>query len=163
MVVLAEDGRIRHDVQLAVATDPTPGTRAVVDEFLRRLVGGDPEHVAELFAEKVDWRLDWPADGHPATPWIRPRSTRAEVAAHFRELAAVHTPHPDPAPGSPPHTVVEGPHAVVLAELRHTAKPTGKPYTAHCAVHITVEAGHITRYHVYEDSLSVAQAHTADA
>ncbi|MFJ8740477.1 nuclear transport factor 2 family protein [Embleya sp. NPDC127516] len=162
-------------------TDPTPGTGAVVAEFVRRVGAGDPDRIAELFADRVDWLLDWPAEGHPATPWIRSRSTRADVAAHFRELAAAHTDdhapntHADtdtesdtdtdtdvdvPTAGPDPRILLDGPEAVLLTEIRRTAASTGTAYRAMCAVHVTVEAGLISRYHVYEDSLTVARAHT---
>ncbi|WP_240323189.1 MULTISPECIES: nuclear transport factor 2 family protein [Amycolatopsis] len=58
--------------------------------------------------------------------------------------------------------LVEGRDAVVLGEIQHTVRATDQPYTARCAVHLTVEDGLITRYHVYEDSLSVAQALAGD-
>ncbi|WP_433174706.1 nuclear transport factor 2 family protein [Actinoallomurus sp. CA-150999] len=153
-VVLGEDGLIRYDYQFA--GDPDPGTRAVAREYLRRLVAGDPEHVAEIFAEKVDWRLDWPAEGHPAVPWIRPRSSRADVADHFRTIQDFHVPQEQGSAAE--EIVVDGPDAVILGEIRQTVKATGEPYTALCAVRLTVEDGLITRYHVYEDSLTVAEA-----
>lgn len=169
VVRLGPDGRIRHDRQFTVPTDPTPGTGAVVAEFVRRVGSGDPDRIAELFADRVDWLLDWPAEGHPATPWIRSRSTRADVAAHFRELAAAHTDDHDadadadaggPTAGPDLRILLDGPEAVLLTEIRRTAAPTGTAYRAMCAVHVTVEAGLINRYHVYEDSLTVARAHT---
>jgi ketosteroid isomerase-like protein len=40
---------------------------------------------------------------------------------------------------------------------------TGVPYTAMFALRLTVEDGLITAYHVYEDSLSVANGLTATA
>ncbi|HEY8581933.1 MAG TPA: hypothetical protein VIL49_03270, partial [Capillimicrobium sp.] len=75
--------------------DTTPATtRAVVTELLQRMAGGDPDRIAELFAERSDWRLSWPEaeHGRAATPWIRHRSTRADAASHFRELADHHLP-----------------------------------------------------------------------
>jgi uncharacterized protein len=133
-------------------------TRAVVEELLRRLGADDPERVAELFADHVDWRLDWPAaeHGRAATPWIRRRSARSEVAAHFRELAEHHV--PEAAGTEIERVLVDGDDAVVLGEIRQTARPTGRAYVARFALHVTVERGRITRYHVYEDSLAVAQA-----
>lgn len=47
-------------------------TRDIVEELLRRIVKGDHDRTAELFAEPIDWQLSWPAEGHPAVPWIRP-------------------------------------------------------------------------------------------
>jgi ketosteroid isomerase-like protein len=153
-VIRGEDGLIRHDYQFAGDLDP--GTRATALEFLRRMAAGDPEHVAGVFAEKVDWRLDWPAEGHPAVPWIRPRSTRADVADHFRVIQDFHV--PGERGSAAPELVVEGTDAVILGEIRQTVKATGEPYTALCAVRITVEDGLITRCHFYEDSLTVARA-----
>ncbi|MFJ8041444.1 nuclear transport factor 2 family protein [Kitasatospora sp. NPDC096147] len=137
------------------------GTRAVVEELLQRIGAGDPERIAELYAERGDWRLSWPEEEHgrPATPWIRHRSTRAEAAEHFRALAAHHV--PEEAATTVERILVDGPDAVVLGEIRQTARATGRRYRARFALHLTVEDGLITRHHVYEDSLAVATAFTA--
>ena len=54
--------------------------------------------------------------------------------------------------------LVDGRDAVVLGEIRQTARSTGRAYRARFALHLTVEDGLVTRHHVYEDSLAVAQA-----
>ncbi|MFQ6147201.1 nuclear transport factor 2 family protein [Streptomyces seoulensis] len=133
-------------------------TRAVVDELLRRIGQGEPTRIAEMYAERGDWKLDWPEaeHGRAATPWIRHRSTRADVAAHFRELAEHHV--PGQAATEIERMLVDGRDAVVLGEIRQTARSTGRAYQARFALHLTVEDGLITRHHVYEDSLAVAQA-----
>jgi ketosteroid isomerase-like protein len=154
-VLLGPDGRIRRDYQF---TGEETGTRVAVTEFLARLAEGDPDRIAELFADVVDWQLDWPAASHPATPWIRPRSTRADVADHFRTLNAFHA--PGSGSGAAPRVLVDGRDAVVLGDISRTAKATGRSYVARCALHLTVDSGVITRYHVYEDSLTVAEAFT---
>ncbi|MFF3209172.1 nuclear transport factor 2 family protein [Streptomyces sp. NPDC002886] len=133
-------------------------TRAVLEELLRRIGEGDPERIAEMYAERGDWRLDWPEaeHGRPATPWIRHRATRADAAAHFRELAEHHV--PGQAATEIERVLIDGNDAVVLGEIRQTARPTGRAYRARFALHLTVEDGLVTRHHVYEDSLAVAQA-----
>ncbi|MFF8476205.1 nuclear transport factor 2 family protein [Streptomyces sp. NPDC015414] len=133
-------------------------TRAVVDELLRRIGGGDPESIAEMYAEQGDWKLDWPETEHgrAATPWIRHRSTRADAAAHYRELAEHHV--PEQASTEIERILVDGRDAVVIGEIRQTARSTGRAYRARFALHLTVEDGLVTRHHVYEDSLAVAQA-----
>ncbi|WP_406408349.1 nuclear transport factor 2 family protein [Streptomyces halstedii] len=138
-------------------TTPTT-TRAVVNELLHRIGRGDPEHIAEMYAERGDWKLDWPEaeHGRAATPWIRHRSTRADATAHYRELAAHHV--PGQAATEIERILVDGDHAVVLGEIRQTARSTGRAYRARFALHLTVEDGLVTRHHVYEDSLAVAQA-----
>jgi ketosteroid isomerase-like protein len=131
-----------------------------VTEFLSRLADGDPQRISDLFADTVDWQLDWPAEGHPAVPWIRQRSTRADVVDHFRALNDFHV--PEKKGGATPRILVDGPDAVVLGDIRQTVKATGRAYQARYALHLTVEGGVITRYHVYEDSLTVAQALTGN-
>jgi ketosteroid isomerase-like protein len=135
-------------------------TRKTIDEFLGRVAAGDPEGIAQLFADEVDWRLDWPEGDYSQTvPWIRHRSTRADVADNFRQIGEHHVPGESDARV---HAVlVDGTDAVVLGEVAHTAKPTGRSYVAAFALHLTVVDGLITRYHIYEDSLAVAQAFAA--
>jgi ketosteroid isomerase-like protein len=135
-------------------------TRETVDELLRRIADGDAEKIAELYAETVDWMLDWPEGDYSHTvPWIHQRTSRAGVAEHFRLIAEHHVPEANVA--SVDGVLVDGADAVVLGRLHRTAKPTGRRYTAAIALHLTVEDGLITRFHVYEDSLSVARAFAA--
>ncbi|QUH00664.1 nuclear transport factor 2 family protein [Saccharopolyspora erythraea] len=133
-------------------------TRTVVEELLRRIGESDPDGIAELYAEQCDWKLDWPESEHgrTATPWIRHRSTRGDAAAHYRELAEHHL--PERVATEIERVLVDGSEAVVLGEIRQTARSTGRPYRARFALHLTVEDGLVTRHHVYEDSLAVAQA-----
>ncbi len=144
---------------LAVSVPAT--TRAVVEDLLHRIGEGDAERIAELFGEQVDWKLDWPEaeHGRSATPWIRHRATRADLASLFRELAAHHL--PDEAATVVERVLIDGTEAVVLGEIRQTARSTRRAYRARFALHLTVEEGLVTRYHIYEDSLAVAQAFEA--
>jgi ketosteroid isomerase-like protein len=144
---------------MTATTDPT--TRSVVEELLRRIGQGDPDRIAELYAERVDWRLNWPEDEHgrAATPWIRHRSGRADVAGHYRELAAHHV--ADQVATRVERILVDGADAVVLGEIRQTSRATGRPYRARFALHLSVESGLVVRHHVYEDTLAVARAFEA--
>ncbi|MGV4980569.1 nuclear transport factor 2 family protein [Streptomyces sp. NRAIS4] len=141
-----------------MTTSHVPSTRAVVEELLHRIGQGDPERIAELYADGCDWRLDWPQEEHGRadTPWIRHRSGRADAAAHFRELAAHHV--PERADTRVEQILADGADAVVLGVIRQTAAPTGRAYTARFALHLTVRDGLVVRHHVYEDSLAVARA-----
>jgi ketosteroid isomerase-like protein len=141
-----------------VSVAETATTREVIQELLRRIGEGDPARIAELYAERIDWSLDWPEaeHGRAETPWIRHRSTRADAAAHFGELAEHHV--PGQAGTEIERILVDGDDAVVLGEIRQTARSTGRAYRARFALHLTVEDGLVTRHHVYEDSLAVAQA-----
>lgn len=134
----------------------TEDTRAVVAELMVRIAAGDPDRVADLFAEPVDWQLTWPAGRHPVVPWIRPRTTRVDVADHFRSLGEHHVPELNGTTVA--RILVDGAHAVVLGHIAQTVRATGVAYTSPFALHLTVDGGLITRYHVYEDSLTVLQA-----
>ncbi|MFE3169047.1 nuclear transport factor 2 family protein [Streptomyces sp. NPDC059224] len=115
-------------------------TRTVVTELLRR--------IAELYAEDADWRLNRPRHEHDRrdTPWITCRTGRAGAAAHYRDLAAHHV--PERADTRVERVLVDGDDAVVLGEIRQTACPTGRPYHARFALHLTVRDGHVVRHHV---------------
>ncbi len=136
----------------------THTTRTAVEELLRRIGAGDPDRIAALFAPVAEWKLNWPEHQHgrPATPWIRHRATRADAAEHFREIARHHI--PEQVGTVIERILVDGPDAVVLGEIRQTARPTGRAYRARFALHLTIEHGLIVRYHLYEDSLAVAEA-----
>ncbi|MFI6483785.1 nuclear transport factor 2 family protein [Nonomuraea sp. NPDC050663] len=139
----------------------TAGTRDIVEELLSRMAKGDHDRTAELFAEPIDWQLNWPAEGHPAVPWIRARSSRADVADHFRSLESHHVPELNGT--SVTQILVDGTHAVVFGEIAQTARADGVAYTSPFALHLTVEDGLVTRYHIYEDSLTVARAFSTQA
>jgi ketosteroid isomerase-like protein len=129
-------------------------TRAVVQEFLAARLAGDTERLVELFADEVDWVL---AD-NPGVPWIRPRSTAAECAAQFTELME-HT-VPEDARASLDAFLVDGADAVLMGYLSGTVRATGKSFEGPFALRLTVEEGRITRHHLYENSLSIAEACT---
>ncbi|MEC3918586.1 nuclear transport factor 2 family protein [Nocardia sp. CDC160] len=132
--------------------------RPVVEELLSRIGAGDPDAIAALYAPVSDWKLNWPdtEHGRPATPWIQHRSTRTDVADHYRAIARHHL--PDEVGTVIERILIDGPDAVILDEIRQTARSTKRPYRSRFALHLTVEDGLITRHHVYEDSLAVAQA-----
>jgi ketosteroid isomerase-like protein len=127
-------------------------TRAIVRAFLAARLAGDTERLVALFADEVDWRLA----ENPAAPWIRPRSTAAECAAQFTELME-HT-VPEEARVSVDAFLVDGADAVLTGHVRGTVRATGKTFEGPFALRLTVEDGRITRHHLYENSLSIAEA-----
>lgn len=127
-------------------------TRATLEEFVGRLSRFEPEPVAALFAEAVDW--DVPGDAR--VPWVGARSHRDEVAAYFRTLWSVC----DTAQAATEvsQVLVDGPDAVVLGVFTQTIRSTGRGFSTPVAVHITVDDGLITRLRIYEDSYLVSNA-----
>jgi ketosteroid isomerase-like protein len=129
-------------------------TRAVVQEFLAARVAGDTARLVQLFADEVDWLLA----ENPTVPWIRPRSTAAECAAQATELMEYTV--PEDARASVDTFLVDGADAVLMGHLSGTVRATGKSFEGPFALHLTVEDGRITRHHLYENSLSIAEACT---
>ncbi|MGH8879213.1 MAG: nuclear transport factor 2 family protein [Stackebrandtia sp.] len=130
-------------------------TRVAVAEFLRRSALGDPEEIAACYAPRVDWRVSWPVAEHPAVPWIRPRTTRADVADHYRTFpkhcegeVAVHG------------IDVDGGHAVVTGLSSQRVPATGRSFSMRFALRLTIVDGLITEHHMYEDSQAVLAAFT---
>lgn len=156
VLTLDSSGRIRTEHQYAnpPRAQETNTTRHVVNELLRRLATGNHERTAQLFAPRIDWRLSWPSGDNP--PWIRDRTSPAGIADHFRILAESLIPEND---GFTVEGILaDGPHAVVTGRSRQRVKATGKSFDIMIALHVTIEGGLITHYHVYEDSLAVARA-----
>ncbi|MFI7352251.1 nuclear transport factor 2 family protein [Streptomyces sp. NPDC049936] len=138
----------------ATGAQVSEATRSVVSEFLAARVAGDTGRLIELFADEVDWQLA----ENPAVPWIRPRSTGAECAAQFTELME-HT-VPEDARASVDTFLVDGADAVLTGHLSGTVRATGRSFEGPFALRLTVEDGRITRHHLYENSLSIAEACT---
>jgi uncharacterized protein len=134
------------------ASSVAEATRAVVREFLDARMAGDTGRLVALFADEVDWLLA----ENPTVPWIRPRSTAAECAAQFTELME-HT-VPEDARASIDTFLVDGTDAVLMGHVSGTVRATGKSFEGPFALHLTVEDGRITRHHLYENSLSIAEA-----
>ncbi|MFI2434521.1 nuclear transport factor 2 family protein [Streptomyces sp. NPDC018693] len=127
-------------------------TRAVVEEFLAARMAGDTGRLVGLFADEVDWVLA----ENPGVPWIRPRSSAAECAAQGAELME-HT-VPEDARASVDAFLVDGADAVLMGHLSGTVRATGKSFEGPFALRLTVEGGRIVRHHLYENSLSIAEA-----
>ena len=138
-------------------TFPT-NTHAVVETLLRRIATGDPTKIAELYADQVEWKLGWPEDEHGnAVPWIRDRSTRADVEDHYRTLGDHHL--PSQASFDITAVLVDGANAAIIGELRQTLRVTESSYRAAFALYLTVsDRGMIIRHHIIEDSLAVKRA-----
>jgi len=135
-------------------------TRDVVDALLQRIATGDPTEIAELYADQVDWKLGWPEDEHgTAVPWIRHRSSRADVEDHYRTLGDYHV--PSQASVDIAAILVDGADAAIIGELSQTLRATGVTYRAAFALYLTVSDGVITRHHILEDSLAVKRAFEA--
>jgi len=130
-------------------------TRGTVEELLSRMGSGDAGITAELFADEVDFMCA----GSEKVPWIRPRRTRQDMADFFASMNENFVPEDRSASVSA--LLVDGQDAVVMGYVSQRLKSNGEAFTIPFALHLTISEGLVTRYHVYEDSLTVAEAVTA--
>lgn len=137
--------------------ESSENTRAVVYNLLQRIGAGDPAKIAELYAEQVTWQLAWPQDEFDAVvPWIRHRSTRADVEDHYRTVADQHVSGQTSVELAT--VLVDGADAAVVGELAQTLRTTGTPYRTQFVLYLTVGDGQVTRHHIVEDNLAVRRA-----
>ncbi|MFF4950459.1 nuclear transport factor 2 family protein [Streptomyces chattanoogensis] len=128
-------------------------TRTVVEEFYRLLAAGEIDALGELFADEIAWDIY----GAKEVPWTGRRSTRAEAVEFFTSLPD----HLQLENFTVSRILVDGADAVALGDMSHVVKATGRTFASPFAFHLTVEAGKITRYVTFEDSLELARAFEA--
>ncbi|QCI67031.1 nuclear transport factor 2 family protein [Phreatobacter stygius] len=132
----------------------TPGdeTRGVVNRyFMMMLTGAEPEAIASLFSEAIDWDI---AGDTTLVPWIGRKTGRAGVASFVQDLRE----RIEPVSFEVSSILVDGKRAVAMGALVSKVTNTGKTIETEFALDFTVEAGLITRYRMLEDSFAVARA-----
>jgi uncharacterized protein len=133
----------------------TESTKKIVREFFERLgTGAEPDAIASLFSEDVDWKVP----GNERIPWIGTKTGRAGVADFVRNLRGATTPI-----GVNVRAIVaEEENAVALLELETRVNSTGKVIKTEAAFNFTVRENLIVRFRLFEDSYAVSQAVIGD-
>ncbi|MGW8768549.1 nuclear transport factor 2 family protein [Streptomyces sp. NPDC055815] len=137
---------------MSTSTAPA-STRDVVDAFFARFGEGDMPALLDLFADGVDFHVA----GAPNIPWAGSRTSMDAIAAFFASFGQHLTPAEEYVVAT---TVVDGAHAVVIGHNRFGVLTTGKTFTNHFALHLTVADGKITGYRMFEDSHAISEAFT---
>ncbi|MEV6375223.1 nuclear transport factor 2 family protein [Micromonospora musae] len=136
-------------------TAESSGTRQTAEAFLRLLGAGDPDRLADVFAETIDWYVPGDAD----LPWTGPRTQASDVPEFFRTMGSAFV------PGQSEYTVdriiVQGEDAVVVATASHTFARNGARFTTPMIIHLTVDEAKIVRLRLYEDTHLVARSAAA--
>ncbi|HYW14298.1 MAG TPA: nuclear transport factor 2 family protein [Longimicrobium sp.] len=130
------------------SVDATEATRATVAEFFRRMGAREPEPIAALFADEVDWFIP---GNREAAPWVGRRGTRAEIAEFYRMLFGAVT----PLAVEMQHLLVEGEVAIATGEFSSRMNRTGRVLDSLFSIDFTVRDGWIVRYRLMEDSHAV--------
>lgn len=128
--------------------DATEATREMVAEFFRRMGAREPEPIAALFADEVDWFIP---GNQAVAPWVGRRRTRAEVAEFYRMLFDAVT----PLSVDLQHLLVDGEVAIATGEFSSRMNGTGRVLDSLFSIDFTVQDGQIVRYRLMEDSHAV--------
>jgi len=135
-------------------------TRTLIENFLQVSGGGDPAAIAKLYAEQVTWTLAWPEDEFDGqVPWIKHRSTRADVEDHYRTVSEFTVASESTAEVTA--MLVDGQDAVIVGVLGQTLRTNGQSYQVAFILYLTVADGLITRHHIVEDNLTIKRAFEA--
>jgi uncharacterized protein len=134
-------------------TATTTATRETVEAFFRRLASREPERIAELFSDPVDWFIP---GNEVLAPWLGRRGTRDDVVAFFRLLFA----NVEPLRAEVQQILVDGETAIATGEFTSRMLATGKVVESIFFIHVTVRDRQIVRYRLLEDSHAVAMALT---
>lgn len=145
----ADQDRIRILRGKKTTSDVTRNTVSQYFDWIQ--TGAEPESIAALFNENVDWDIPGNID---FVPWIGRRKGRGGVADFIRDLRE----QVEPIRFKIRLIVVEGEKAVALGELASRVKKTGKVIESEFAFEFTVQDGPIVRYRLFEDSFAVTQA-----
>ena len=131
--------------------DGTEATRAVVAELFRRMGTREPEPIAALFAEQVDWFIP---GNEEVAPWVGRRGTRAEVTEFYRMLFAAVT----PLSVEMQHLLADGEVAIATGEFSSRMNATGRVLESLFSIDVTVRDGQIVRYRLMEDTHAVVRS-----
>ncbi|MFL6123912.1 nuclear transport factor 2 family protein [Actinophytocola sp.] len=124
-------------------------TKDIIEAFFARFGAGDAEAVLALFADEVDFNVA----GAYFVPWTGPRTDKAGVAEFLAAAATV-----EPQEFAVDRVLADGGTGVALGHFTHRVLATGKTFSSRFALHVTVDGGLITRYHMFEDSYAIAEA-----
>ena len=130
------------------SAETTAATRAVVADYFRRMGTREPEQIAALFADEVDWFIP---GNQEVAPWVGRRGSRAEVADFYRLLFGAVT----PLSVEMQHLLVDGEVAIATGEFSSRMNATDRVLDSLFFIGFTVRHGQIVRYRLMEDSHAV--------
>ncbi|KQB43626.1 nuclear transport factor 2 family protein [Flavobacterium aquidurense] len=127
-------------------------TKQTVDKFFEYVGAKNPDKIASMVAENVDWYIF----ESKYMPWTGHRSKRAEVAALFKTLFGYFIDGSEKLEAQ--SFLLQGNEVAVFGTIERTVKKTGKHFKMPLAIHITVENNLISKFSLYEETLIIEKA-----
>ncbi|MFJ4785630.1 nuclear transport factor 2 family protein [Streptomyces sp. NPDC088794] len=129
----------------------TESPAQTVQRLFPLLAEGKSTEAAALFADSVSFSIPHP----PGIPWV-PDVDSADGMRTFFELLGTHVQGKEL---DLRQIISDGDDVVLLGRMVSEVRKTGRDIDTAFALHVTVQDGRITRYHLYEDTYAVARAY----
>lgn len=142
---------IGFPAQAQVYSDEELKTKAAVDKFFSYIGSKNPEGIASMVSEKVDWYIF----ESKYMPWTGHRSKREEISVLFKTLFSYFVDGSEKLEAQ--SFLLRGNEAAVFGFVERTVKKNGKHFKMPLAIHITVENNLISKFSLYEETLIIEE------
>jgi ketosteroid isomerase-like protein len=139
-------------VHAQVYTDEEIKTKQTVEKFFEYFGTKNPEKIASVVAENVDWYIF----ESKYMPWTGHRSKREEVSEVFKTLFSYFVDGSEKVETK--SFLIRGNEAAIFGTVERTVKKTGRHFKMPLAIHITVENNLISKFSIYEETLIIEKA-----
>lgn len=143
---------ISFSIQAQTYSEQEINTKQTVDKFFEYVTAKNPEKIASMVSENVDWYIF----ESKYMPWTGHRTKRAEVAALFKTLFSYFIDGSEKLEAK--SFLLQGNEVAVFGTIERTVKKTGKRFKMPLAIHLTVENNLIRKFTIYEETLIIEKA-----
>ena len=124
-------------------------TKETVEKFFGFIDAKDPDKIASMVSEKVDWYIF----ESKYMPWTGHRSKREEISKLFTTLFSYFVDGSEKLEAQ--SFLLRGNEVAVFGFVERTVKKNGKHFRMPLAIHLTVENNLISKFSLYEETLII--------
>jgi ketosteroid isomerase-like protein len=139
-------------MQGQVYSDEEIKTKETVDKFFGYVGAKNPEKIASMVSENVDWYIF----ESKYMPWTGHRSKREEISELFKTLFSYFIDGSEKLEAQ--SFILQGKEVAVFGFVERTVKKNGKHFKMPLAIHLTVENNLISKFSLYEETLIIEKA-----
>jgi len=140
---------IGFSAQSQVYSEEEIKTKETVEKFFGYIGSKNPEGIASMISEKVDWYIF----ESKYMPWTGHRSKREEISVLFKTLFSYFVDGSEKLEAK--SFLLRGNEVAVFGFVERTVKKNGKHFKMPLAIHITVENNLISKFSLYEETLII--------
>ncbi|KIQ14751.1 hypothetical protein RT99_23285 [Flavobacterium sp. MEB061] len=140
---------IGFSAQSQVYSEEEIKTKETVEKFFGYIGSKNPEGIASMVSEKVDWYIF----ESKYMPWTGHRSKREEISVLFKTLFSYFVDGSEKLEAK--SFLLRGNEVAVFGFVERTVKKNGKHFKMPLAIHITIENNLISKFSLYEETLII--------